>query len=71
MFVPTTPNPTSGFLILLPKNQVIKLEMSVADSIKFIMSLGAIAPGYESPPGLHPVPQSAIASASTGPAALP
>ncbi len=44
VFVPTTPNPTGGFLLLLPESQVTKLDMSVADGIKFVMSLGAVAP---------------------------
>lgn len=44
VFVPTTPNPTGGFLLLLPEHQVIKLEMSVADGIKYIISLGSIIP---------------------------
>jgi uncharacterized membrane protein len=44
VFVPTTPNPTSGFLILVPEEKVTKLEMSVADGIKYIVSLGSISP---------------------------
>jgi uncharacterized membrane protein len=48
VFVPTTPNPTSGFLMLVPEDQVTKLEMSVADGIKYIISLGSIAPEYTS-----------------------
>ena len=44
VFVPATPNPTSGFLLLVPENKVIKLEMSVADGIKYIISLGSILP---------------------------
>jgi uncharacterized membrane protein len=44
VFVPTTPNPTSGFLVLLPEAQVRKLDLSVADGIKFIVSLGSIPP---------------------------
>jgi uncharacterized membrane protein len=44
VFIPTTPNPTSGFLILVPEEKVTKLDMSVADGIKYIVSLGAIAP---------------------------
>ena len=44
VFVPTTPNPTSGFLVLVPENEVTKLDMSVADGIKYIISLGAISP---------------------------
>lgn len=46
VFVPTTPNPTSGFLILVPEEKVTKLEMSVADGIKYIISLGSISPDY-------------------------
>ena len=45
VFVPTTPNPTSGFLLLLPEHALVKLDMSVADGIKFVISLGAISPG--------------------------
>ncbi len=44
VFIPTTPNPTSGFLILAPVDKVTKLDMSVADGIKYIVSLGAISP---------------------------
>jgi len=46
VFVPTTPNPTSGFLILVPEEKVTKLDMSVADGIKYIVSLGSIAPEF-------------------------
>jgi len=46
VFIPTTPNPTSGFLVLTPENQVTKLNMSVADGIKYIISLGSIMPEY-------------------------
>ncbi len=50
VFVPTTPNPTSGFLILVPEAQIIKLEMSVPDAIKYIVSLGSISQEYTPPP---------------------
>lgn len=46
VYVPTTPNPTSGYLVLLPEDKVRKLDMSVADGIKFIVSLGTVAPEY-------------------------
>lgn len=46
VFVPTTPNPTSGFLVLVPEDKVTKLDMSVADGIKYIISLGAVSPEY-------------------------
>lgn len=44
VFIPTTPNPTSGFMVLVPEEKITKLEMSVADGIKYIVSLGSIAP---------------------------
>jgi uncharacterized membrane protein len=53
VFVPTTPNPTSGFLMFVPEEQVIKLEMSVADGIKYLISLGAIMPEFTA--GARPV----------------
>ncbi|HVR35131.1 MAG TPA: DUF502 domain-containing protein [Methylomirabilota bacterium] len=46
IFVPTTPNPTTGFLIMVPEKEVVVLDMSVAEGIKFIISLGSIAPDY-------------------------
>jgi len=53
VFVPTTPNPTSGFLVLVPVENVTKLDMSVAEGIKYIISLGSISPEYLRPnPGL-------------------
>jgi uncharacterized membrane protein len=44
VYVPTTPNPTGGFLLLVPNEKVVRLQMSVADGIKYIISLGALAP---------------------------
>jgi uncharacterized membrane protein len=49
VFIPTTPNPTSGFLILVPKAKVTKLDMSVAEGVKYIVSLGSIAPSFTPP----------------------
>ncbi len=43
VFIPTTPIPTGGFLIIVPEEKVIKLDMSVADGFKYIISLGALA----------------------------
>jgi uncharacterized membrane protein len=50
VFIPTTPIPTGGFLILVPADQVIKLDMSVADGFKYIISLGALSQEYTPPP---------------------
>lgn len=44
VYIPTTPNPTSGFFLLLPKENVIELEMSVDEALKYIISLGVVAP---------------------------
>ena len=44
VFLPTTPNPTSGFLLFLPKNDIIRLNMSVEDGIKMIISAGMLTP---------------------------
>jgi uncharacterized membrane protein len=46
VFVPTTPNPTAGFLLFVPEDKVTKLDMSVADGIKYVISLGSIVPEY-------------------------
>lgn len=45
-FVPTTPNPTSGFIIIVPKSDVIELDMSVDEAAKLIMSLGVVVPKW-------------------------
>ena len=57
IFVPTTPNPTSGWLVLVPEKDVTKLEMSVADAIKLIISLGSVSPEYSLPGNLPPISQ--------------
>jgi uncharacterized membrane protein len=44
VFIPTTPNPTSGYIILIPKDEVIELDMSVEDALKMIISLGVVVP---------------------------
>jgi uncharacterized membrane protein len=46
VFVPTTPNPTTGFLIFVPEAEFTRLNMSVPDAIKTIISLGAVSPDY-------------------------
>ena len=46
MFLPTTPNPTSGFLLLVPREELIPLEMSVEEALKLIISGGVIVPDW-------------------------
>jgi uncharacterized membrane protein len=45
VYVPTTPNPTSGFFLMMPKADVVELDMSVDDALKYIISMGVVAPG--------------------------
>ena len=49
VFMPTTPNPTSGFLFLLPRERCTFLNMSVSDAMKFIVSVGAVIPSGNLP----------------------
>jgi len=45
-FVPTTPNPTSGFIIVVPKKDVIVLDMDVDEALKMVISLGVVVPTW-------------------------
>jgi len=45
VYVPTTPNPTSGFLLLLPRKEVRELPISVQDGMQYVISLGVVPPG--------------------------
>ncbi len=44
VYVPTTPNPTSGFFLMMPAKDVVELEMSVDEALKYIISMGVVAP---------------------------
>lgn len=44
VFIPTTPNPTAGFLLMVPKQQVIELKMSIDQALKYVISLGVVLP---------------------------
>jgi uncharacterized membrane protein len=58
VFVPTTPNPTTGFLVAVNRREVVFMDMSVDDAFKMIFTLGVIAPAWHSkggnPPNLAP-----------------
>ena len=49
VFLPTTPNPTSGFLLFLPRSEVIILDMSVEDAAKLVISAGLVYPNPKDP----------------------
>lgn len=44
VYVPTTPNPTSGFFLMMPRQDVVELDMSVDDALKYIISMGVVVP---------------------------
>jgi uncharacterized membrane protein len=54
VFVPTTPNPTSGFLLFVPRREVIVLDMTVEEAITMVVSAGLAAPGEPSAPAAPP-----------------
>ena len=49
VFLPTTPNPTSGFLLFVPRHSVIELDMSVEDAAKLVISAGLVYPNSKDP----------------------
>ena len=53
VYVPTTPNPTSGFFLMMPRSDVIELRMSVDEALKYVISMGVVGPG-EQPPAAAP-----------------
>ena len=48
VFLPTTPNPTSGFFMIVPRSQTIELDMSVEEALKHIVSMGSVPPNSSS-----------------------
>ena len=62
LFVPTTPNPTSGFFIMASKNEVIELEMNVDDALKMVISGGVIVPDAKAYKSMKPIDGSEVYS---------
>jgi uncharacterized membrane protein len=60
VYVPTTPNPTSGFFLMMPKADTIELDMSVDEALKYIVSMGVVAP----PDAAHAHPAAPVKAAS-------
>ena len=46
LYIPTTPNPTSGFFLMVPRADTIELDMNVDEALKYIVSMGVVAPEY-------------------------
>lgn len=70
LFMPTTPNPTTGFLFFVAEEEVIPLDMSVEDAAKMIISAGLVSPPMREAPGAAtPIPAAAARYAAAAPAA--
>ena len=54
VYVPTTPNPTSGFFLMLPRSDVIELKMSVDEALTYVISMGSVAPTGARAPAAPP-----------------
>ena len=54
VYVPTTPNPTSGFFLMVPRADVIVLQMSVDEALKYVISMGVVAPPLQ-PSGVREI----------------
>ena len=48
--MPTTPNPTTGFLVLVPKDEVIYMDMTVDEAFKMLLTLGVVVPTWKNKP---------------------
>jgi uncharacterized membrane protein len=56
VYVPTTPNPTSGFFLMMPKTDIIELDMTVDEALKYVISMGVVAPIRRRNGGAAPLP---------------
>jgi uncharacterized membrane protein len=50
VFVPTTPNPTTGFIVLVPKEEVVIMDMTVDEAFKMLLTLGVVVPTWKNKP---------------------
>lgn len=54
VYVPTTPNPTGGYFVMLRRSDCIELKMSVDEALKYVVSMGVVVPGTVRPKPPHP-----------------
>lgn len=54
VYVPTTPNPTGGYFVMLPKTECIELKMSVDEALTYVISMGVVVPARPAAPSLNP-----------------
>ncbi len=64
LYVPTTPNPTSGFMLMVSRADVMPLRMSVDEALKYIISMGVVAPTASAAPDTPPAPPPNLPSSS-------
>ena len=69
VYVPTTPNPTSGYFVIVPRARVHELDMTVDEALKYIISMGVVAPRAHLPPTVVPPADPPRAPALAQPAA--
>ena len=50
VFVPTTPNPTTGFLVAVDRNEIVRMDMTVDEAFKMLLTLGVVVPRWQRPP---------------------
>jgi uncharacterized membrane protein len=69
VYVPTTPNPTGGYFLMLPRSQVRELDMTVDEALKYIISMGVVAPrAHVATPSAPPLPRPGAATPDSAPA---
>jgi uncharacterized membrane protein len=66
VYVPTTPNPTSGFFLMVPRADVVELKMTVDEALKYVISMGVVVPPLREPRPGEPVQQPQVPGV-TGP----
>lgn len=57
VFVPTTPNPTGGYFVIVPKTECVELPIRVEEALKYVVSMGVVAPVVQNPSMQNPVVQ--------------
>jgi uncharacterized membrane protein len=65
VFLPTTPNPTSGYLLFVPRRELVTLDMTVEEGIKMVVSGGIVTPPDRRPPEVQAIPKVAAADGET------
>ena len=74
VYVPTTPNPTSGYFVMVPKSRVRELDMTVDEALKYVVSMGVVVPrgsAVPPPPTTAPLPRRDIAKLTRPPRGRP